>query len=306
MNYFPAPEVVKTEVFAAVPDRYRKRNHVTHWVETHRGGAPTDCFLEGPSFDRQGNLYVTDIPFGRIFRVSPAGEFDLIAEYDGEPNGLKIHKDGRIFITDHKNGILSLDPASGKVTPFLARRHTEGFKGVNDLVFAANGDLYFTDQGQTGLQDPSGRVLRFTPTGKLESLMQNIPSPNGLVLNPSEKTLYVAVTRANAIWRLPILPDGTTSKVGVFIYLSGGGGPDGIASDESGGLAVSHAGMGVVWIFDRKGIPNLKIESCRGDMTTNIAYGGPDRKTLHIVESESGTILTARVQVPGRVMYSHM
>ena len=306
MSLFPPPEVVKTEVFASVPERYRKKNVVTHWVETHRNGAPTDCFLEGPSFDRAGNLYVTDIPFGRIFRISPAGEFDLVAEYDGEPNGLKIHKDGRIFITDHKRGILLLDPASGKVTPFLERRHTEGFKGVNDLVFGMNGDIYFTDQGQTGLHDPSGRVLRLTPAGKLETLMQNVPSPNGLVLNPAENILYVAVTRGNAIWRLPLLSDGTTSKVGVFIYLSGGIGPDGIAMDESGGLAVSHVGMGVVWIFNNKGIPKLKLESCRGDMVTNLAYGGPRRQTLFIVESPSGAILTAEVPVAGRIMYSHM
>ena len=64
---------------------------------------------------------MTGIPFGRIFRVSPTGEFDLTAECEGEPNGLKIHKDGRIFITDHKNGILMLYPISDKVTPFLER-----------------------------------------------------------------------------------------------------------------------------------------------------------------------------------------
>jgi gluconolactonase len=306
MYLFPQPEAIKTEVFASVPDRYRKKNLVTHWVETHRGGAPTNCFLEGPSFDRAGNLYITDIPFGRIFRVSPAGKFNLVTEYEGEPNGLKIHKDGRIFITDHKNGILLLDPSSGKVTPFLERCHAEGFKGVNDLVFGMNGDMYFTDQGQTGLQDPSGRVLRLTPAGKLKTLIQNVPSPNGLVLNPSEKILYVAVTRSNAIWRLPLHPDGTTSKVGVFIQLSGGIGPDGIAIDESGGLAIAHVGMGVVWLFDNKGIPTLKIESCRGDMVTNVAYGGPTRQTLYIIESQTGTILKAQVPVAGRIMYSHM
>ncbi|MBB5696610.1 SMP-30/gluconolactonase/LRE family protein, partial [Roseomonas pecuniae] len=72
-----------------------------------------DCFLEGPSFDRQGRLYVTDIPFGRVFRISPEGEWEQVAEYDGWPNGLKIHRDGRIFITDYKRGIMLLDPESG-------------------------------------------------------------------------------------------------------------------------------------------------------------------------------------------------
>ena len=59
-----------------------------------------------------------------------------MAEYDGWPNGLKIHRDGRIFITDYKRGIMLLDPASGSVTPFLETAASESFKGVNDLVFA--------------------------------------------------------------------------------------------------------------------------------------------------------------------------
>lgn len=305
MSLFPPPTIVKTEVFASLPERHRKKGVMTDWVQSHRGGASVHSMLEGPSFDRGGNLYVTDIPFGRIFRVSPAGEFDLVVEYDGEPNGLTIHRDGRIFITDHKHGIMLLDAASGRVTSFLDRRHTEGFKGVNDLTFDSNGDLYFTDQGQSGLQDPSGRVLRLTPAGRLDTLMQNIPSPNGLVLNNAENILYVAVTRANAIWRLPLLSDGTTTKVGVFIQLSGGSGPDGIAIDEADGLAIAHPGIGT-WVFNKQGIPQYKLECCRGELPTNLAYGGPDRKTIYITESETGTIQTAQVPVAGRVLYSHM
>src|SRR3712207_8550982 len=52
------------------------------------------------------SLYVTDIPFGRVFRISPEGEWEQVAEYDGWPNGLKIHTDGRIFITDYKRGLV--------------------------------------------------------------------------------------------------------------------------------------------------------------------------------------------------------
>jgi sugar lactone lactonase YvrE len=56
-----------------------------------------------------------------------------------------------------------VDPETGAVTPLLDRAFTEGFRGVNDLHFARNGDIYFTDQGQSGLQDPSGRVYKLTP-----------------------------------------------------------------------------------------------------------------------------------------------
>ena len=305
MNLFAPPPVLETEVFARVPDKLRKPR-VTEWSRTNAGGAALDTFLEGPSFDREGNLYVVDIPNGRIMRISPAGDFTVVAEYDGEPNGLKIHQDGRIFIADYKRGIMMLDPASGTVTPHCTRRRLEPFKGCNDLVFASNGDLYFTDQGQTGLQDPSGRVFRLDGEGKLELVLGNIPSPNGLVFSPDERILYLAVTRANAVWRLPIMEDGGVSKVGVFLQLSGSlGGPDGLGMDESGGLSVCHVGLGVVWLFSRLGEPQYRIQSCEGILTTNVAYGGKDRKTLYITESSTGSILRAELPTAGQLMYSH-
>lgn len=303
---FAPPQTIATTVFARLPDRFRKRDPSNAWFQANRRGAPGDSFLEGPSFDREGNLYVVDIPNGRVLRVSPAGDFTLVAEYDGEPNGLKIARDGRILITDYRNGLMRLDPASGAVTPVIERRWSERFKGVNDLVFAGNGDLYFTDQGQTGLHDPTGRVYRLTATGRLELLLDTVPSPNGIVLNRDETVLYVAATRGNCVWRLPLMPDGSVSKVGVFVQLSGGlGGPDGLAMDEDDNLAVAHAGFGCVWLFSRLGEPLYRVLSCEGLATTNVAYGGADRKQLYITESESGTILKAEMPVAGRAMVSH-
>jgi gluconolactonase len=116
--------------------------------------------------------------------------------------------------------------------------------------------------------------------------------------------LYVAVTRANAIWRVPLMKDGTVAKVGTFIQLSGGGGPDGLAIDEAGNLVVAHIGLGVVWLLSARGEPMLRIESCEGTHNTNMAFGGPDRRTLFITESETGTILKADMPVPGMRMYS--
>jgi len=270
-----------------------------------QSGVLRDCFLEGPSFDRDGNLYVTNIPYGRIFGVSPEGDFILLASYDLEPNGLKIHKDGRLFIADHEQGLMLLDPRSGKVEAFLDRPHGERFKGLNDLVFAKNGDLYFTDQGESGLQDPTGRLYRLRAGGRLELLLDNVPSPNGLVLTPNEEILYLAA-RNNAIWRVPLLPDGNLGRVGIFIQLSGGMGPDGMAMDAEGNLAVCRVGMGSVCLFSRLGRPLAEIQSCTGNGTTNAAYGGPDGKTLYITESETGTILSAKLEVSGKQMYSHM
>ena len=307
MSLYPPPVDQATEVWTQVPDEFRIPDTVPAWGAANRPGVALDCFLEGPSFDLDGNLYVTDIPYGRIFRISPAREWRLVADYDGWPNGLKIHRDGRIFITDYKNGIMCLDPVTGAVEPFLTHRRSESFRGVNDLYFDSAGRMYFTDQGQTGLHDPTGRVYRYDlATEQLELLIGNCPSPNGLVMNPDEDVLYVAMTRGNAVWRLPIFPDGGISKVSIFTAMAGGNsGADGMAVDEAGGLYVSDAGNGCVWSFSHWAEPVYRIRSCtRGRATTNLAFGGPERKSLFITESATGTILKADLGTPGQQMFS--
>lgn len=303
---FPVPQDIPTSVYAELPESLRMKGRETGWA-AGRHQKSLDAFFEGPSFDREGNLYIVDVPFGRILRVSPDRQWEVVAEYDGWPNGLKIHKDGRIFIADHKRGIMVLDPVSGSVEPLIEDYHREGFKGLNDLVFASNGDLYFTDQGQSGLEDPSGRVLCLRADGRLDCLIDNVPSPNGLVLSRDENTLYLAVTRAKQIWQLPLQKDRRPSKVGVFIHLMGGtGGPDGLALDDEGGLAIAHPSLSSVWLFDKRGIPQFRVGAEAGHSLTNIAYGGAGNRTLFITDSTKSRILTAEMPVAGRLMYSHM
>lgn len=295
--YAPPPR--KTlEVFAEVPEQFHVRGRSSTWVNVQLHGADAPAFLEGPAFDAQGNLWVVDIPWGRLFKIDPAGRMRCELEYDGEPNGLTFSPDGRAFICDNKNGIMVFDPATGKVEPHLDRALVQRFKGVNDLVFSSSGDLYFTDQGQTGLHDPTGKVYRLTADGRLDCLLSNVPSPNGLVLNLHEDVLFVAVTRANAIWRVPLVRQhGLVTKVGTYIQLSGGGGPDGLALDATGGIAICHVGLGAVWIFDEVGQPALRLDSPRSRMTTNCAYGGADGKKLFVT---AGTqVLVAEVDTPG-------
>ncbi|MBX3539435.1 MAG: SMP-30/gluconolactonase/LRE family protein [Chelatococcus sp.] len=300
MSLYPTPSPIETTLFVDVVAQLGLKPRSSAWLIAS-GLGEAHSFLEGPSFDADGNLYVVDTPFGRILRVSPGGEVAIAAQYDGAPNGLKVHRDGDIYVADRMNGIMHLDPVSGRVSAYLGRERLEpGFRGPNDLVFARNGDLYFTDQGNTGLQDPTGRVFRLRRDGRLDCLLDNVPSPNGIALNPAEDQLFVAVTFAQQVWRCPLLADGSTHKVGVYQSFSGGfSGPDGLAVDVEGGLAVCHNRMGIVWMFDGLGIPTYRINSCRGRLTTNLAYGGADRRTLFITESETGSILKAQVPVPG-------
>ena len=291
MTYFNWP-TIETTFFAELPAALR-RPVPTGWSRANKGGAPVDCFLEGPCWDTQGNLWLVDIPHGRILRLSPQGDWTVVAEYDGEPNGLALRHDGMLLIADYKNGLLSLDPAMGVISPVLTRRNSERFKGPNDLIVARNGDVYFTDQGQTGLHDPTGRVYRLRTDGRLDCLLSNGPSPNGLALTPDESALFVAMTRDNAVWRLPLLADGSTSKVGRFAQFYGTSGPDGMAMDAAGNLFVAHASLGAVFVLSPHGEPLARIASCRGRTTTNVALT-PDGQSVVITESSMGAVLCAR------------
>ncbi|WP_299847799.1 SMP-30/gluconolactonase/LRE family protein [uncultured Paracoccus sp.] len=305
MSFYPAPRIIDAEVWTTMPSEFRIKNTSPAWAAANKPGRMIDSFLEGPSFDRDGNLWVTDIPYGRIFRISPDRKWSLVAEYDGWPNGLKFHRDGRAFIADYKNGIMVLDPATGTIEPVVTHRHSEHFRGCNDLVFDSRGTLYFTDQGQSGMHMPNGRVYRYQPKqDRLDLLIDTGQSPNGIVLNEHEDALYVAMTRGNSVWRLPLMADGSVSKVGVFVQLSGGlSGPDGLAVDSEGGLWIAHAGNGCVWGVSKMGAPTYRVVSQTGVTTTNLAFGNVTHPGLFITESDTGNILHARLSVEGRSMF---
>jgi gluconolactonase len=287
------PRLIETRAYTAMPDEFRRKER-TEWADANRPGAPTDCFIEGPSFDADGNLYIVDIPFGRILRIAPDRKWSLVVEYDGWPNGLKIGRDGRILVADYMHGIMELDARSGRMTKLLTSRNSESFKGCNDLHLASNGDIYFTDQGQTGLHDPTGRVYRLKTDGRLDCLISTGISPNGLVLDPAEGALFVAMTRDNAVWRMPFMIDGSVSKVNRFCTMFGSSGPDGMTMDQSGRLFVAHASLGHVFVFAPNGELIARIKSCAGQSCTNVAIRD-DR--LYITESVTGTVLVADISV---------
>ena len=141
------PRLIHAETFSAMPESFRRKGEATSWADANRPGVPTDSFIEGPSFDAEGNLYIVDIPFGRIFKITPDARWSLAVEYEGWPNGLKIGRDGRILVADYRHGIMEFDPKAGRMQPILASRNSESFRGCNDLHIASNGDIYFTDQG---------------------------------------------------------------------------------------------------------------------------------------------------------------
>lgn len=313
MNFYPAPPVIEAKVWVSIPESLRCSGQPTEW----RGGSAlpfSGIFLEGPTTDSQGSLFVTDVPYGRILKIDTEKNVSECVRYDGEPNGMVLREDGLLVVADYKQvcagplhlssamafaddvkpqGLLLFDPSTRTIPPHLTRRNLERFKGPNDLIVSSTGELFFTDQGQTGITDPTGAVYRQSPDGKLDCLLSNGVSPNGLVLSPDERFLYVAMTRANAVWRLPLNADGSTTKAGVFFQSFGNAGPDGLAVDEEGSLFICHPSLGCVFVVDKDGIPKARIVSDPqegGKNLTNCTFGGKENRTLFIMDSLKGNV----------------
>ena len=284
--------MIEAQVFTKMPSQFRLPQE-NAWASINKPGQTIDSFIEGPVFDKQGNLYITDIPYGRIFRISPALDWELVIQYDGWPNGLAIDDAGKLWVADHKLGLLRVDPQNPMVEVILTGVD-EPFLGLNDLIFDSRQNLYFTDQGQTGLHDPVGKVYCLEPSGKLSKILGNVPSPNGLVFDNAERFLFVAATRANNVWRMPIFEDKSTGKVGAFQTFFGTSGPDGLAIDKQDNLYVAHASLGGVFKLNKRGELTAYIKAPVGHTVTNLCFS-PDGKSMVITESSSGTVLTAPI-----------
>jgi len=297
------PAVIEARLFASMPAPLRRPRR-TAWSDANRGGAAVDSFLEGPCFDAAGRFHLTDIPNGRIFRIDRPDAWELLAEYEGWPNGMQAAPasgahGGAMLVTDYRHGLLSLDPATGAIAPVLETVLSEGFKGLNDLVLAADGAVLFTDQGQTGLQDPSGRVWRLGADGRLDRLIGNGPSPNGIALNAAGTHCYVAMTRACEVWRFALRADAVVGKANCFLRVPAGqSGPDGLAVDAHDRLCVANPGHGQVWVADAHGVITHRVDcTAFGRHATNCAFA-PDGRTLLITESGSGQVLAAEIPPP--------
>jgi len=103
------------------------------------------------------------------------------------------------------------------------------------------------------------------------------------------------MTRDNAVWRLPLMKDGSVSKVGRFCSTFGTSGPDGLTMDKAGRLFVAHASLGHVFVFAPNGELVARIKSCAGPACTNVAIGGNNDDRLNITESAAGMVLVADI-----------
>ena len=136
----------------------------------------------------------------------------------------------------------------------------------------------------------------------MERIDQGLAFPNGVAISPDGASVYLAETYRNRILRYPIAADGTIGGRSEFAPVPGEHGPDGMACDERGNLYVAHYGGGKVVVLAPTGALLQEIP-VPGANVTNVAFGGPDRRTLVITDVATASLYTARVEIPGLPLF---
>lgn len=256
--------------------------------------------LEGPAFDRHGNLFFVDWERHAVYRRSPEGEIREFFNTGGIPAGLAFHPDGSLWVADEGadiHGLLRITP-DAEATMIVNEFDGKPLNGANDLLFDAAGNAYFSDPWNTNAQNPVGGFYRYTVDGELQQLDSGLAFPNGLALTHDGQYLILAETYRNRLLRYRIDTDGSVGPREVWAETTPPPGADGMALAEDGTLYVAHFGSGCVDIFGAEGVQRGKID-VPGSEVTNVAFGGPERRTLVITECTTGSIYAIELDVAG-------
>lgn len=252
--------------------------------------------LEGPAFAADGALFFVDWLQHAIFRW----DVESVVEWfntGGIPAGLAFDREGRLYVADEGDeihGVIRL-PAERRLTEVVNTHHGRPLNGANDLVFAADGSLYFSDPWRSSRDNPIGGFYRLHTDGQLEQLDTGLAFPNGVAVWGDDA--YLAETGHKRIWRY------RNGRREEWARLSdGGSGPDGMAFDSAGRLHVAHFGNGTVDVFDQDG-RQVDAIAVPGRQVTNVAFGGPDGRTVVVTECETGTIYVGQAEIPGQPLF---
>jgi len=282
--------------------------------------AATLAFTEGPTADRDGNVYFTDVINERIMMLSPAGVMTVFRERSNIANGLVIDPEGRLIACEGaaferpgvkltgKPRVTRTDLKTGRIEILADNFQGSPFVGPNDVTYDGKGRLYFTDL-------PGGAVYRIDAPGKINRILAapDIQRPNGIQVSPDDRTLYLieanqAEGGARLIRAYDLQPDGTVRNMRVHYNFSPGRSADGMSIDTQGNLYAS-AGLnqlrGTSETLDTKA--GVHVISPAGkllnfipipeDLITNNAFGGPDMKTLYITAGK--TLYKVRTDIAG-------
>jgi len=289
-------------------------------------GTPQGQFLEGGSFDSQGNLWFVAIGSGWVSYLTPDGKLVPVFNCNPppelsqtcEPQGTRW-LDGKLYLTTRHRGILVYDPQTKELKTLVYTYRNQLFKGPNDLDFDAEGNLFFSDPWGTGpgpnLTDQTGAVYLYSRDGMLRKIMDSGLFPNGIAVSPDNTLLAVGDFRGGRIWystfqngpsmgcpQCPKDPSHSTfSSVKAGTFIPGNGGPDGMHYDVKGNLWAALATLGGIIQIDRRGVILGFVPTPNGDTATNFAFGGPDNQYIYLEGATSGTFWRFKAPYPGLI-----
>ncbi|MBM3768122.1 MAG: SMP-30/gluconolactonase/LRE family protein [Acidobacteria bacterium] len=249
--------------------------------------ARTRTFTEGPVFDRDGTLFFTHNE--GIAKVSPQGvQSHWIQDASAGFNGHKILADGtHLVCASKKSAVWRMDGAGNRTGVASSECGGKPLRAPNDITLDAHGGFYFTDPGGSR-EAPIGTVHYVGKDGKTLLCADGLRVPNGLVIDPKARFLYVAETVPNRILKYPILSPGKLGAMQVFAKVPARDGheaaPDGLAVDAKGNLYVAHLGTGRVLVLDGKGRLLRALSPGMYDVS-NLVFGGPNLSQLFVTGS---------------------
>jgi gluconolactonase len=270
-------------------------------------------YCEGVCFDHAGNGYIS---WGKsITKFSLDGKHAVWAE-TGAPNGHKILADGTHLVCDASHhAVLKLSADAMMLDPASKECEGKPLRGPNDLTLdTPNGGFYFSDPGGSSIDNLIGTIHYVDKSGKTTLLDDGLAFPNGIVLAPDGKKLYLAESQKNRVLVYEVTAPGKVGEPKVFAELpvkDAAAGqidnqPDGVCLDAAGNLYVAHYGMKQVQVLNPEGQVIRRYDG--GNTTTsNVAFGGPEMNQLFITggigkEAGEGGLFRIDLGVKGLVI----
>ncbi len=253
-------------------------------------------FPEGPAFDADGVLYVTQLRNGWIARLDN-GTWKQYVHSGGGPNGAAFDESNLLWIAEARtNQLLRYDGED--LVEIAAQWDGNPLQKPNDLVFHPDGSIFMTGPGGSNADTPIGVVYHLSRQGDLRVVADGLAFPNGLALNADASKLYVVETHRQRLVAYHVREDLSLDGPEPFAETPGGVGGDGMALDVDGNLYVAHFGTGRIAVFDADGA-RIDTLPAGGEKPTNVAFGGDDMRDLYVTEVETGAVYRLRPGAEG-------
>lgn len=233
--------------------------------------------IEGPAFDKDGNLYVVNAERdGTIGKVNSTGEVSVFLSLPDSSiaNSIQFDSKGNMFLADFiGHNVLHVDMKSKTVSVFAHH----AFNQPNDLCINKRDQLFASDPNW---KEGTGKIWRIDPDKTITLLADSMGTTNGIELSPDEKTLYVNESVQRKIWAFDVDDSGDIFNKRLFAEFPDHG-FDGMKCDKEGNLYVTRYGKGTVVVLNPKGEEINEI-ALTGKKCSNLVFGGKEGKTVFV------------------------